>query len=240
MQCVILAGGLGTRIRSVSGEIPKSMTEVCGRPFLTHQLELLNKNGIDELVLCVGYLSDQIEDCFKDGKEFGVNIIYSREEGELLGTGGALKNARQFLQDEFLLIYGDSYLDIDYRSVFDYFLRIDNPVLMTVFKNDNRWVKSNAVFSSGMVILFDKQAQVPAMKYIDYGLSVFSRDILDEIPDGEPYNLDYMYQCLAREGRLAGYEVFQRFYEIGSPEGLEEMRNKLAPQSTPIKSGALI
>jgi len=229
MQCVILAGGLGTRIRSVSGKIPKSIVNVCGRPFLAHQLELLKKNEVDEVVLCVGYLSDQIEDYFKDGKEFGINIIYSREEGELLDTGGALKNARQFLKDEFLLMYGDSYLDIDYRPIFDYFLRINSPVLMTVFKNDNRWVESNVVFENGAVKVFDKKTQVPGMRYIDYGLSVLSREILDEIPDGEPYNLDHLYHRLAGEGRLAGYEVFQRFYEIGSPEGLEELQNKLAP-----------
>ena len=231
MQCVILAGGLGTRIRSVSGEIPKSMVEVCGLPFLAYQLDLLKKNGVGEVVLCVGYLSGQIEDYFQDGKEFGINIIYSREEGGLLGTGGALKNARQFLKDEFLLIYGDSYLDIDYRPVFDCFVRTDSPVLMTVFKNDNRWVKSNVVFSEGRVTLFDKQDQVQGMNYIDYGLSVLSRDVLEEIPDGEPYNLDNLYHRLAGEGRLAGYEVFQRFYEIGSPKGLEELQNKLAPKA---------
>ena len=231
MQCVILAGGLATRLRPITETIPKSMVEVRGRPFLAHQLELLKKNGVGEVVLCVGYLSEQIEDYFQDGKEFGIKIIYSREEGELLGTGGALKNALSFLKDEFLLIYGDSYLDIDYRSVYDCFLQIDRPVLMTVFKNDNRWVESNVVYEAGSVTIFDKQSQAPAVRYIDYGLSVLSRGILDEIPDGEPYSLDHLYHRLAGEGRLAGYEVFHRFYEIGSPEGLEELRFKLAPQA---------
>ena len=231
MQCVILAGGLGTRIRSVSGEIPKSMVEVCGLPFLSYQLDLLKKNGVGEVVLCVGYLSEQIEDYFKDGREFGINLLYSREEEGLLGTGGALKNALHFLKDEFFLIYGDSYLDIDYRPVYDRFLRIDRPVLMTVFKNDNRWGESNVIYDAGSVTVFDKQARNPAMRYIDYGLSVLSRFILDEIPDGEPYSLDHLYQRLAGEGRLAGYEVFHRFYEIGFPEGLEELQNKLAPKA---------
>ena len=231
MQCVILAGGLATRLRPITATIPKSMVEVNGRPFLAHQLEILKRNGVDEVVLCVGYLSEQIEAYFQDGKEFGINLLYSREEEELLGTAGALKNAQQFLRDEFLLTYGDSYLDIDYRPIFDYFLRINSPVLMTVFKNDNRWVKSNVVFSSGMVTLFDKEVRVPGMNYIDYGLSVLSRDVLEEIPEGEPYNLDNLYHRLAGEGRLVGYEVFQRFYEIGSPEGLEELQNKLAPKA---------
>lgn len=207
------------------------MIEIRGRPFLAHQLHLLKKSGVDEVVLCVGYLSDQIEEYFKDGKEFGIKILYSREEGELLGTGGALKNALPLLKDEFLLIYGDSYLDIDYRPVFDCFPRTDSPVLMTVFKNDNRWVPSNVVCSAGTVTIFDKQARIPEMNYIDYGLSVLSRGVIEEIPAGEPYNLDHLYHRLAGEGRLAGYEVFQRFYEIGSPEGLEELQFKLAPPS---------
>ena len=227
MQCVILAGGLATRLRPITETIPKSMVEVSSRPFLAYQLDLLKKSGVDEVVLCVGYLSGQIEEYFKDGEEFGINLVYSREEGELLGTGGALKNAQQFLKDEFLVIYGDSYLDIDYRAVFNHFLHIDSPVLMTVFKNDNRWVESNVVFSSGMVTVFDKQARAPEMRYIDYGLSVLSRDILDQIPSEKPYNLANLYHHLAGEGRLAGYEVFQRFYEIGSPEGLEELRKLL-------------
>ena len=231
MQCVILAGGLATRLRPITETIPKSMVEVHGRPFLAHQLELLKKNGVDEVVLCVGYLYGQIENYFKDGREFGIKILYSREEGELLGTGGALKNALSFLKDEFFLIYGDSYLDIDYRPVYDRFLQIDSPVLMTVFKNDNRWVESNVVFDVGSVTVFDKQAQAPAMRYIDYGLSVLSRSVLDEIPDGQPYSLDLLYHRMAGEGRLVGYEVFQRFYEIGSPEGLEELQNKLAPKA---------
>ncbi len=227
MQCAILAGGLATRLIPTTETIPKSMVEVSGRPFLAHQLELLKKNGVDEVVLCVGYLSDQIEEYFEDGREFGINLVYSREEGELLGTGGALKNAQQFLKDEFLVMYGDSYLDIDYRAVFSHFLHIDTPVLMTVFKNDDCWVESNVVFSSGRVTVFDKHAQSPEMNYIDYGLAALSSKILDEIPDGEPYNLAHLYHRLAGEGRLAGYEVTQRFYEIGSPEGLEELRKLL-------------
>jgi len=235
MQCVILAGGMATRLRPITETIPKSMVDVCGRPFLAHQLELLKKSGVGEVVLCVGYLSEQIEEYFKGGEEFGINILYSREEEGLLGTGGALKNARNLLNDEFFLIYGDSYLDIDYRPIYDCFLRIDNPVLMTVFKNDNRWVESNVVYEAGSVTVFDKQARLPEMKYIDYGLSVLSRSILDEIPTGKPYNLDHLYHRLAGEGRLAGYEVFQRFYEIGSPEGLKELQHKLAAHTNYVR-----
>ncbi len=224
MQCVILAGGLGTRLASINPGLPKSMVEVAGRPFLELQLGLLRESGIREIVLCVGHLADQIEGYFGGGEKFGVRIVYSKEKGGLLGTGGALKQAGPLLEREFLLMYGDSYLEVDYRGVFAYFSRVDQPVLMTVFKNDNRWGKSNVVFRDGVVKAFDKNARDREMNYIDYGLSVFSREILREIPDMAPFSLDLLYRRLAREGRLAGLEVSRRFYEIGAPAGLAELR----------------
>lgn len=227
MQCVILAGGLGTRLASACPDTPKSLVDVSGRPFLELQLGLLAKSGVADIVLCVGHLAGRIEAYFGDGGRFDARIAYSREEGELLGTGGALLQAAPFLDREFLLMYGDSYLDIDYRPVFDYFFRVDTPVLMTVFKNDNLWVKSNAVFQNGRVTAFDKKSGGRGMRYVDYGLSVLSRDILKEIPTGGPSSLDAVYGRLAREGRLAGLEVFRRFYEIGTSEGLEELRRFL-------------
>ncbi len=224
MQCVILAGGLGTRLASIQPHLPKAMVEVAGRPFLELQLDLLRENGIGNIVLCVGHLSEPIERYFGDGSRFGVQVSYSRETGELLGTGGALRRALPLLQPEFLLLYGDSYLEVDYRSVFSYFSQVDQPVLMTVFNNADRWVKSNVVFRNGAVTVFDKQARGRGMTYLDYGLSVFSRDILKEIPGSGPSSLDTLYSRLARQGRLAGLEVFRRFYEIGTPKGLEELR----------------
>jgi N-acetyl-alpha-D-muramate 1-phosphate uridylyltransferase len=226
-QCVILAGGLATRLRPVTGQIPKSMVEVGGRPFLEHQLSLLEKNGVEEAVLCVGYLARQIEDHFGDGRRFGVRLTYSREEDRLLGTGGSLKRAEALLEKEFFLLYGDSYLDIDYQAVFRYFLQVDFPVLMCVYRNRNRWVRSNVSYQNGRVVAYDKDDNFSGKEYIDFGLSVFSRDILEEIPPQEPYSLDRLYRRLAGENRLAGYEVFQRFYEIGSPTGLRELRNHL-------------
>ncbi len=227
MQCVILAGGLGTRMAADCPGLPKSMIPVAGRPFLEIQLELLRKSGIGEVVLCVGHLSGKIEEYFGDGRPFGVRLVYSREEGRLLGTGGALRRALPLLEEEFLLLYGDSYLEVDYRSVFAYFSQVDQPVLMTVFRNQNRWVKSNVRFQDGKVTAFGKSPGSRKMDYIDYGLSVFSRETLKEIPGGEPFSLDRYYQRLAREGRLAGLEVSRRFYEIGTPEGLEELRHYL-------------
>lgn len=227
MQCVILAGGLATRLRPVTEKIPKSMVEVAGRPFLEHQLDLLKKSGVEDVVLCVGHRAEQIEDYFGDGRNFRVRITYSREGNRLLGTGGALKKAEPFLDREFCLIYGDSYLDIDYRPVFRRFSEIDSSVLMTVYRNRDRWVKSNLLYRDGKVIAFNKKNPSREMEYIDFGLSVFSRDVLKMITGGKPYNLDDLYRSLAPKGELAGYEVSKRFYEIGSPEGLKELRQVL-------------
>lgn len=227
MQCVILAGGLGTRMGPACREIPKAMLPVGGRPFLEVQLELLRRGGVDEVVLCVGHLSEKIEEHFQDGRAYGISLLYSREEGELLGTAGALRQAEHLLRPEFLLLYGDSYLEVDYRAVFAYFSQVGQPVLMTVFRNDDRWVKSNVIFQDGMVTAYDKADRGGRMKYLDYGLSVFSREILREIPEGKACSLDLLYQRLAREGRLAGLEVFRRFYEIGTPDGLKDLRQYL-------------
>ncbi len=227
MQCVILAGGLGTRMADAHPGLPKSMITVAGRPFLELQLDLLRRGGVEEAVICVGHRAGRIEEHFGDGRSFGIRLVYSREEEGLLGTGGALRQALPLLRPEFLLLYGDSYLEVDCRSVFAYFSRVDGPVLMTVFRNRDRWVKSNAAFQNGRVTVYNKSSGSGGLEYVDYGLSVLSRTIVEEIPGGEFSNLDRLYQRLAGEGRLAGLEVFRRFYEIGSPEGLAELRHHL-------------
>ena len=227
MQCVILAGGLGTRMAAARPGLPKSMIPVAGRPFLELQLDLLRRGGVEEAVLCVGHRAEKIEEHFGDGRSFGIRLSYSREEEKLLGTGGALRRALPLLEKEFLLLYGDSYLEVDCRSVFAYFSRVDDPVLMTVFRNRDRWVKSNAAFRDGRVMVYDKSPGRRGLEYVDYGLSVLSRASVEEIPGGEFSNLDRLYQRLAAAGRLAGLEVSRRFYEIGTPEGLEELRRHL-------------
>ncbi len=230
MQCVILAGGRGTRLGELTADRPKAMVLVGGKPFLYHQFQLLRDQGIGDIVICAGYLGERIEEHFGSGRSFGVRLVYSREDGRLLGTGGALRQALPLLEEEFLLLYGDSYLEVDYRSVFAYFSQVDQPVLMTVFRNKNRWVKSNVCFRNGKVTAFDKGHGGRGLDYIDYGLSVFSREIVREIAGGEPFSLDRIYSRLAGEGRLAGLEVFRRFYEIGTPAGLEELREYLEEQ----------
>jgi NDP-sugar pyrophosphorylase family protein len=223
MQCVILAGGLATRLRPITEKIPKSMVSVYGKPFLEYQLEMLRRNGLTDIVLCVGYLHEQIRNYFGDGKNFGVNIAYSVERDKLLGTAGAIRQATQLLQNDFFVQYGDSYLDVCYRDIYDYFHKAGCCALMTVYQNENKWDTSNVVVQEGLVKVYDKKNRTPEMTYIDYGLSILRRDtIMDLVPQGTESDLTAMFGKLVREGKLAAYEVSNRFYEIGSIAGLKE------------------
>jgi NDP-sugar pyrophosphorylase family protein len=218
----LLSGGLATRMWPLAEKTPKSMLEVAGEPFVAHQLRHAARQGIDTVVLCVGYLAEQIEAFVGDGAKLGVRVAYSRESGELLGTGGALRNALPLLGGEFLVQYGDSFLDIPYAPVVEAFRRSGRRALMTVFRNEGRWDTSNVEFSGGEIRNHDKQHPTPAMAFIDYGLGVLRAEALSAWPAGERIDLADVYRSLLAQGELAGYEAHRRFYEIGSAEGLAE------------------
>jgi MurNAc alpha-1-phosphate uridylyltransferase len=222
VQMVILAGGLGTRLRPLTNGVPKALIAIGGKPFLHHQIDLLKRWDIRDIVLCVGHLADRVEDYFGDGRWLGVRIRYSEEEGHLLGTAGAIKNAEPLLGDDFFLMYGDSYLMIDYREVMRYFRRFHRLGLMVVWKNGDRFERSNVMVEGNLVTAYNKDQQSPGMAYINYGLSVLRKDALAFIPAGRPFSQEEFYQILIDEGELLAFEVGQRFYEIGSPKGLQE------------------
>lgn len=228
MQIVILAGGLGTRMRPLTEQVPKAMIDVCGKPFLEHQIGLLKKNGVYDIVLCVGYLSKQIEAYFGDGSKFGVRIKYSKEKERLLGTGGALKHAEDLLEDEFFVMYGDSYLPIDFEEVRRHFKDAGRLGLMVVYKNMDRYDKSNVAIENGMVVAYDKDRKDKRMVYIDYGLSLLSKKVLSGLPQGEPFPLERVCKKLILQRQMCAFETAQRFYEIGSPEGLADLEGYLA------------
>jgi NDP-sugar pyrophosphorylase family protein len=150
----------------------------------------------------------------------------------LLGTGGALRRARDVLGDAFFVMYGDSYLDCDLRVIERAFRASGQPALMTVFGNGNRWEASNVLFENGRIVRYDKRHRTPDMQHVDYGLGIVSAMALEAYPPGEPFDLATVYQDLANQGRLAAHEVASRFYEIGSPDGLEETREYLASRRT--------
>ena len=228
MQCVILAGGLATRLKPITEKIPKAMVPVNGRPFLEYQLELLRKNGIDDIVLCVGYLADRIVSYFGDGSAFDVNLRYSYEHDELLGTGGAIRNALSMLNERFFVLYGDSYLDIVYAYVCREYEKKNCPAMLVVYQNEGRWDTSNVVFVDGWVRVYNKTRPVQQMRYIDYGLSILSRSLFENMPAIQKWDLSVLYTALAADGKMAGFEVHKRFYEIGSKNGLREFSEIVA------------
>ena len=226
----ILAGGLATRLRPITEKIPKSLIPVAGKPFLAHQLELLRSRGIHRAVLCVGYLGEMIQHDFGDGGKFGVKLDYAFDGPKLLGTGGAIKRALPLLGEEFFVLYGDSYLPVDYAPIAEFFQRSGKLGCMTVYRNEGKYDTSNVDFAGGEIKVYDKKLKLPEMRHIDYGLSLFKRAAFDSYPDGQPFDLAEVMGKLVREKELAGYEVRERFYEIGSPAGLAELETILKPR----------
>jgi NDP-sugar pyrophosphorylase family protein len=197
---------------------PKALIEVAGAPFIHHQLRLLKRNGVERVVILTGYLGSLIEDSVGDGSAFGLQALYSQDWPDLLGTGGAILKALDLLGVKFLIIYGDSYLEMDYQAAAQAFLESGKPALMTVWRNDDKFDKSNVVFDNGEIKLYDKGNPTPDMNYIDYGLGGLSAQALNGRSGA--FDLAEVYSDLSHRGLLAGLEVSNRFYEIGSPEGL--------------------
>jgi NDP-sugar pyrophosphorylase family protein len=207
---------LGGRVRTV----PKPLLEVGGEPFLLHQLRLLAEHGARSVVLCVGYLGEQIEAAL-GSERFGVSIAYSYDGDRLAGTLGAIRGARHLLGERFLVLYGDTYLRLDYAAAAASWIRSGAAAMMTVLANDGRWDRSNVLLDGDRVLHYDKHAPIPDMCWIDYGLGGLTAAALDAVPQSES-DLAALYSELARTGELFAYEATERFYEIGSPEALAE------------------
>jgi N-acetyl-alpha-D-muramate 1-phosphate uridylyltransferase len=222
LPVAILAGGLATRLHPMTVTIPKALVEVAGQPFIRRQLDYLRTQGVSRVVLCVGFLGEQIEAVIGDGSLCGLSVVYSQDWPMLMGTGGAIKQALPLLGSEFMVLYGDSYLPVDFSAVARAFLASGKPALMTVQRNEDRWDKSNVLFRDGAILEYNKPAPKPDMQYIDYGLGAISAQILKDENTTGPFDLADVYNRLSLSGQLAGYEVHERFYEIGSHKGLAE------------------
>lgn len=228
LQTVVLLGGLGTRLKKQAGNLPKSMSLICGKPFFYYQLKLMRWYGLRNFLFCIGYRGKTIKNYFGDGNRFGISIKYSEDGSKLLGTAGALKKAFSKLQDRFILIYGDSYMDVDYGELVYYYNKEVAPKgkkgLLSIFKNSNRYDKSNIIFKDNRLIKYDKKSFSPKMEYIDYGVSILDKSLISRMPDNKNLDLSQVYSQAIKESKLLGYEVKNRFYEIGTPQSLVEFR----------------
>lgn len=230
MQIVIICGGFATRLGNLAKKIPKSMMEINGKPFLLHQIEKLKKQDIKDIVLCVGHFSNQIEEYFGNGEKFGVNIKYSYDGEKQLGPIGAVKNAESLLDNDFIIMYGDSYLSVDFQKAYSDFKKTNKPALMVVYKNQNKYDKSNLIVSNNMVIGYKEKDNTEEMKFIDYGTSILSKKTLDSVPENAMYSTGEFFSELIKKNQLCAYEAKKRFYHIGNPEALEELRKCIKNQ----------
>ena len=230
LPIAILAGGLATRLRPLTERIPKALVEVAGRPFVNWQLELLAAAGMKRVVFCVGYLGEMIEEHVGDGAQLGLEVMYSYDGLALMGTGGALRKALPLLGEEFLALYGDSYLPIDYAAVSEAFLKSNKLGLMTVLKNEGRWDSCNVWMDAGQLRIYDKKACLPEMQHIDYGLIAFRAEVLSQRA-AEAFDLAEVMRELIEKNEMSAFEVTERFYEIGSPAGIADLDAYLLPQN---------
>lgn len=231
LSVAILAGGLATRLGPLTETIPKALIEVNGAPFVDWQLRLLSRKGITKVVLCVAYKSEMIQEFVGNGERYGIAVEYSEDGDTQLGTGGAIRNALSLLDQEFMVLYGDSYLPIDYKLVETAFIKCQKPALMTVYRNAGAFDASNVKFQNGQLESYRKGQSPGQMTHIDYGLSLFNRSVFENYSEGVNLDLSDICTELSSKNQLAGYEVGERFYEVGSLLGIEDFEEYLRRQS---------
>lgn len=224
MQAIILAGGLGTRLQAINPSTPKFLMPVAGRPFSDWILKSLGDAGFSSVVLCLGHLAEQVERHYGSAPVFGMKMSYSYDGETLCGTAGALVRALPLMEEDFCVLYGDSFLQLDYAALFASFRRQPEHVqgMMTVLKNLDSWDSSNVIFRDGTLVRYDKRNKTPEMHYIDYGASLLRREAVASLPKGQFIDLASVYEELVANGKMVGHEVFQRFYEIGTPASWKE------------------
>ena len=230
MQIIILCGGLATRLGNLTKNIPKSMIKINNKPFLEYQIENLKKHSINEIVLCVGHLSEQIEKYFGNGENFGVEIKYSYDGDKQLGPIGALKNAESLIDEIFFIMYGDSYLNVEFKTISSYFSNHNKLGLMVVYKNFNKIDKSNLIVKNNLITAYGEKERSKEMIYIDYGTSILRKKALDLIPKNTYYSTGQLFSKLISKNELLAYEVKKRFYHIGTPAALNEFKDFINSQ----------
>ena len=218
-QLVVLAGGLGTRLRAVVDDVPKPMAPVNGRPFLEHVLRALARQGFERVLLCVGYRAAQIEQHFGDGSRLGLSIRYAHEPADaLLGTAGALRQAGAQLEDRFVVINGDTYLDADLTPLLAAPLSPAGATLGLVSVPDVDRYGTVALDARGRIVRFaEKSQRGPGL--INAGVYVMDRRALEALEDGAPRSLERdLFPALVTRGLLGGHVLEGEMTDIGTPE----------------------
>lgn len=227
LKIIILAGGMATRLYPVTIKTPKSLIEIAGKPFIYYQLNYLKKQGIENIIICIGNLGELIQNYVGNGSAWGLNIEYSHDGPNLIGTGGAIKKALPLVDENFFVLYGDSYLPIGYKMVEQAFLKSDKMGLMTVYKNNNEWDRSNVIYKNCVITEYNKINVNPEMNYIDYGLSVLNKRSFKIFNNIETFDVSELFGKLAELGQLEGYEVYEIFHEVGSINGISNFNKYL-------------
>lgn len=222
LPVVILSGGLGTRLGKLAEHLPKSLIEICGKPFIEWQLKLLVSHGVKRIIYCTGHMSDKIKERISQCNIYDLEIDFSEDGKSLLGTGGAIRNALEFLPEEFIVLYGDSYLEMDYKKFCADFNDPEISALMSVYKNSNKLDRSNILLKNGIIEKYQKFNSLPEMEYIDYGATIYRRSCFQEFSKGKPFDLADLIQKLVKSRQISGFEVEKRFYEVGSLRGIED------------------
>jgi NDP-sugar pyrophosphorylase family protein len=233
LPVAVLCGGLGTRLRPLTDTVPKAMVLVAGEPFIAHLLRLLASRGVTDVVLCVSHLGELIERFVGNGSRFRLTARYSYDGPQRVGTAGAVRRALPLLGDRFLLTYGDSYLPIPYVPIETAFVRSGKSMLMTVWQNRGVLAPSNVAMQDGRIVAYRKGTSDPAFTYVDYGVGAYARAPFDELADNVAADLSEITHRLIAANDIATFEVFEPFYEIGSPKGLAAMENYLRTRPHP-------
>ena len=220
---IILAGGLATRLRPVTEEIPKALVQVGNQPFIAQQLKLLRSHGFRRVLISAWYKGEMIRAVVGDGKDFDLDVEYVFDGEAPLGTAGAVRRALAVLDGPFFVLYGDSYLPCNYQDIQAFFDPRNQLGLMTVFRNAGRWDTSNVELQDGVIVRYDKTDRTPGMRHIDYGLGLFRPAAFAHLREGQRVDLAQIYQKLLHDRQLLAYEVAQRFYEVGSVDGIDEL-----------------
>lgn len=229
-----MAGGLGKRLRPLTEKTPKPMVPVFGKPYLEYQLIWLKSQGIERILILTGYLGKKISLHFGDGSSLGVQIDYSQEP-EALGTGGALKFAEKKLDSLFFLIYGDSFLPVDYQDLKNYFFYAGRKIVVVVYDNQNHdtSVANNISLGENRLIQkYKKNSKDEDLSFVEAGVLVLKKEILSLTHQNRKFSLEEeLFPILIREKEMCGYISQKPFYDIGTAQRLVRFESFVRSES---------